>query len=63
MFEKSPVSQGKMIYQLNQDLLAPNKSPEAVKLLKDLIVLKMWDKAVIPYYLEAYNNEQKSIKK
>jgi len=63
MFEKSPVSQGKMIYQLNQDLLAPNKSQESVKLLKDLITLKMWDKSVIPYYLEAYNNEQKSIKR
>jgi hypothetical protein len=63
MFEKSPVTQGKMIYQLNQDLLAPNKSQESVKLLKDLIILKMWDKSVIPYYLEAYNNEKKSIKK
>jgi hypothetical protein len=62
MFEKSPVTQGKMIYQLNQDLLSPNKSQESVKLLKDLITLKMWDKSVIPYYLEAYNNEQKTKK-
>jgi hypothetical protein len=63
MFEKSPVTQGKMIYQLNQDLLAPNKSQESVKLLKDLITLKMWDKSVTPYYMEAYDNEHRSKKK
>lgn len=62
MFERSPISQGKMIYQMNQDLLTPNKSKETMGLMRDLVSLKLWDANVAQYYLEAYNNEQKSKK-